>query len=304
MPNLDGNATTRRIRGELGMTALPIVALTAGALVGERQRALEAGMNEFISKPFDPKALIRKVRGLVEAARREPIPMVMLDTKPVGYTAGRLLMSSVDAGVVQQMFGGDRSLFESLLARVLREFVDLSLPIDVSAADQATRSHLQGRAHKLKGSAGMLGATRVMRLAGSLEVALQEGRPTQVLAEMLRQLASALTVLREEAALLPEAPANGADPGASSAVPPLVDNAQISELYSLLESQNIAAIETFAMLLPTLRGVVGAVRLQRLSDAIDNLDFQLGAQLLRETQSAGPLEEKSGGQLPATPLGA
>src|SRR6202030_4834059 len=82
MPTLDGNEATRRIRGELQLMTLPIVALTAGALVGERQRALEAGMNDFISKPFDPQTLIRKVRRLVEQAPGEPIRMVILRAGP------------------------------------------------------------------------------------------------------------------------------------------------------------------------------------------------------------------------------
>src|SRR5450755_904062 len=56
MPVLDGNEAARRIRGALQLKHLPIVALTAGALVGERQRALDAGMNDFISKPLDPQA--------------------------------------------------------------------------------------------------------------------------------------------------------------------------------------------------------------------------------------------------------
>jgi two-component system sensor histidine kinase/response regulator len=46
MPVLDGNEATRRIRKELELPSLPIVALTAGALVGERQRSIEAGMND------------------------------------------------------------------------------------------------------------------------------------------------------------------------------------------------------------------------------------------------------------------
>jgi CheY-like chemotaxis protein len=158
MPTLDGNEATRRIRSELNLTTLPIVALTAGALVGERQRALEAGMNDFISKPFDPQALIRKVRRLVEAARGEPIPMVILDSKPAYHAAGRPLMSSIDAGVVQQMFGDDMSLFKSLLARMLREFADLALPLSVSPDDEAARNQLKERTHKLKGSAGMIGS--------------------------------------------------------------------------------------------------------------------------------------------------
>ncbi len=68
MPVLDGNEATRRIRGELRLHALPIVALTAGALLSEQQRSIAAGMNDFISKPLDPTLLIRKVRLLVDAA--------------------------------------------------------------------------------------------------------------------------------------------------------------------------------------------------------------------------------------------
>src|SRR3984957_19967163 len=177
MPILDGNAATRQIRQETNLKALPIVALTAGALVGERQRSLESGMNDFISKPFDPQALIRKVRRLVEQVRGEPIAMVILDTEPTRHASDGLIMSSIDAGVVQQMFGDDLPMFKSLLARMLREFSDLALPIEVSSDDQISRSDIKARAHKLKGSAGMIGATKVMRLAGAAEVALEERRP-------------------------------------------------------------------------------------------------------------------------------
>src|ERR1700732_5032129 len=114
--------TRARIRSELKVATLPVVALTAGALVGERQRSLEAGMNDFISKPFDPQALIRKVRRLVEQARGAPIAMVVLDTEPSRHAAEGLIMSSIDAGVVQQMFGDDLTMFKSLLARMLRDF--------------------------------------------------------------------------------------------------------------------------------------------------------------------------------------
>jgi Response regulator receiver domain/Hpt domain len=165
MPILDGNEAARCMRGALQLKHLPIVALTAGALVGERQRALDAGMNDFISKPFDPQALIRKVRRLAEEARGEPIPMVILDAKQAPHATDGPFMSSIDAGLVQQMFGNDMVLFKSVLARMLRDFAEFALPISVSPDDQTSRSQLQGRSHKLKGSAGMIGATRVMRLA-------------------------------------------------------------------------------------------------------------------------------------------
>lgn len=60
----------------------------------------------------------------MEEARGEPIPIAILDGKSAGLATDGLLMSSVDAGVVRQMFGDDLGLFKSLLARVLRDFAD------------------------------------------------------------------------------------------------------------------------------------------------------------------------------------
>jgi PAS domain S-box-containing protein len=283
MPVLDGNEATRRIRGELQLNLLPIVALTAGALVGERQRALESGMNDFVSKPFDPQVLIRKVRRLVEGARGAPIPLVILDTKPAGPVADRRLMASIDAGTVQQMFGDDWSLFKSLLARMLVEFADFALPIAVSPSDQTSLNRIQGRAHKLKGSAGMIGATQVMRLAGAVEAALQDGRTMDVVERILRQLAAALTTLREETELLSEKQLERDTDAVALANRPKIGNPDIEALCALLECQNLAAMDKFSLLSPSLSELVGAVRFERLREAIDNLDFQLGAELLRET---------------------
>jgi CheY-like chemotaxis protein len=70
MPILDGNAATRRIRGAPGSNRLPIVGLTACALLSEQQCSLDAGMNEIITKPFDPPALVREIHRLVRRWRR------------------------------------------------------------------------------------------------------------------------------------------------------------------------------------------------------------------------------------------
>jgi PAS domain S-box-containing protein len=283
MPILDGNEATRRIRNEIPQQKLPIVALTAGALVGERQRALEAGMNDFISKPFDPPALVRKVRRLVEEVRGEPIPIVVLDSKPVLFTASGPLMPCIDAGFVQQMFGDDLALFKSLIARVLMDFADLALPIVVPTEDPIVRSELKGRAHKLKGSAGVIGATSVMRFAAEAEDALEQCRSVEVVEGILAHLALALATLREETRLFLETPLKVT---ASAVVKPKgrldIDPVDIEELSLLLESQNLAAIDKFTLLSESLGEVIGVVCFDRLRDAVDNMDFRLGAQLLRQ----------------------
>jgi len=278
MPVLDGNEATRRIRRELGLARLPIVALTAGALVGERQRALEAGMSDFVSKPFDPQALIRIVRRLAEQARGAPIPMVILDAKPAAPAGDRPFMASIDAGVVQQMFGDDLTLFRSLLARMLRDYADLAVPSSVH--DSNRRGELTARTHKLKGSAGMVGATRIMRLAGAAERALEEDRPPDVLEGILAQLAAALVALREEAQPFFESqPAVQATTGQDAGHGP-ANAADIEELCALLESQNLAAVDQFTDMSQALQPLLGEAGFERLRSAVEDLDFRLAADQL------------------------
>jgi CheY-like chemotaxis protein len=299
MPGLDGNEVTRRIRGELRLEMLPIVALTAGALVGERQRSLDAGMNDFISKPFDPQVLIRKVRRLTELARGEPIPMVFDEAKSVPPDGGRPFLRSIDAGVVQQMFGDDLALFKSLLARMLRDFADLALPIAVPPEDRQGWRLVQDRAHKLKGSAGMIGATGVMRHAGALERALQDSRPPNVVEGVLKKLAAALTNLRDEAGVMLDRPPPQTEAARKTGPNgPRIEPADLHELCSLLESQNLAAVDKFALMCPKLAQLLDAARFERLREAVENLDFQIGAELLRDQAFGG--SQFGGSQYEAT----
>lgn len=61
MPVMDGITATRRIREDERFTSLPILAMTANAMAGDRERCLEAGMNDHVAKPIDPEGLLRTV---------------------------------------------------------------------------------------------------------------------------------------------------------------------------------------------------------------------------------------------------
>jgi CheY-like chemotaxis protein len=198
MPVLDGNEATRRIRDELNLRALPIAAMTAGALVTERQRALDAGMNDFVSKPFAPQALIRKVRRLVEEARGQPIAMVSTDRPPDRRSTESRLPASIDAVAVQQMFGEDLGLFKLMLLRILQEYGDLGLTASTPLADPAAVMVLKARLHKLAGSAGMIGAMGVMKLAAAAQRAIEKGGSIAAAKGPMEQLALALVTLQEQ----------------------------------------------------------------------------------------------------------
>jgi HPt (histidine-containing phosphotransfer) domain-containing protein len=238
-------------------------------------------MNDFVSKPLDPMLLIRKVRFLVEAARGQSIPVIRADGEPSGPLAGAPLMPSIDPAIVQQMFGGQNALFESLVARLLREYADLMAPsVGLSGEAAQNRHELQQRFHKLKGSAGMIGASTVAKLAGAAEAALQKDRPLE---GIMTKLGCALIGLRDELQLLLE---SRSDPAAqqrdTADETASISSAEIEDLNELLQSQNLAALAKCSELAPGLTARLGAIDFERLRASIDQLDFMLASQLLLE----------------------
>jgi CheY-like chemotaxis protein len=71
MPVMDGLEATRLIRRHVDATQLPIIAMTAHAMEQERQLCLDAGMNDHLTKPVDPKTLTRTLGRWIPAPRRK-----------------------------------------------------------------------------------------------------------------------------------------------------------------------------------------------------------------------------------------
>lgn len=169
MPEMDGYAATRAIRIDLGLTWLPIIAVTAHALEEEKRRCREIGMNEHLSKPVEPELLISTVHAMVEA-----------QTLP-----------GIDMRDAMRRLGRDRTLLE----RVYRDFCDRYH----SAADELAGLIATGRpedavalGHILEGMAGNLGAQRVSAAARALLVKLKTG---EYGAELIDELRVALAEL-------------------------------------------------------------------------------------------------------------
>jgi CheY-like chemotaxis protein len=65
MPEMDGFETTQAIRGKSKFKSLPIIAVTAKAMKGDREKCIEAGASDYLSKPVDPEVLVAKLRDWV-----------------------------------------------------------------------------------------------------------------------------------------------------------------------------------------------------------------------------------------------
>jgi len=177
MPRMDGIRATQEIRRILGDRPLPIIAVTANAMSGERERCLAAGMDEYLSKPFKPHDLFAAVEGW---GQPEPTPEGRVaTTAPVDLDGLRAEMRS--AGV------------EEVVPALLKAFVD-DAPLRIEALRSGAASGearaIERAAHAYKSAAATLRATQLAALLKEAEIKAKAGETAA---------AAALVPLIEEA---------------------------------------------------------------------------------------------------------
>jgi CheY-like chemotaxis protein len=171
MPEMNGLEATAAIRANEHEDTVrtPIVALTAEAMTGDRERCLAAGMDEYISKPVDPKALYAQI---------ERHPARMLASRPSAdeqrtTQAAAIPVPEVDEGVVdweiaRSASGGDEALLEELI-EAFREEGSQQLAAMHRGIENRDAQLLTRSAHSLKSAALVLGASRLAEAALSME---------------------------------------------------------------------------------------------------------------------------------------
>jgi len=170
MPEMDGfeaTAAIRRREEEHG-GHIPIVAMTAHAMAGDRERCLEAGMDAYVSKPLRPADLLTTVDGLFADAPEPPT-----DARRDAVTL------SPEETTLLENFGHNRTLLAEVIAVFLAEAPERIDALRM-AAEQRHAPTVTSAAHALKGSVGLFSTGAAYEAARTLEAAARDGDLTDV----------------------------------------------------------------------------------------------------------------------------
>ena len=291
MPEMDGYQATAKIRSISRLDKLPIIAMTAHATIEERQRCLESGMNDHISKPIDPVAmydtLARYYRSgtnpaAVSAAPSAAAPGAPPAAAPAAVPTGPVPpVEGVNTADGLRRVAGNTKLYLSLLRRFSAQQADAVAQIEASlaAGDPATAERL---AHTLKGVAGNIGAGPVQAQAGAVESAIRKGLSAGDIAGLLAELRPTLQALVAAIAeaLAPEPPAASE----TAAVNWTEAKPVIARLEALLAEDDAEASELFSESGDLLRAALGAAA-AKIERSLRDYDFENALAQLREAKA-------------------
>jgi two-component system sensor histidine kinase/response regulator len=271
MPVMDGLAATRAIRQNSRFKDLPIIAMTANAMADDRDKCLEAGMNDHLAKPIDPNklfaALLRWIPARSAAPKVAVAPVVTAQRPPAD--SAPLEVPGIDTQTALKRTGGNRQRYVSLLRRFADSQVGAvgEIRAALKAQDSVTAQRI---AHSLKGAAANLGANALATAAGSAEVAIKtQSEVEPALVEMERTLRAAVAAIQKtlpSAEKVESTPSGNGDP--SVVLQPL------SRLKKLLEADDSEAAEFILEAQGSFSAVLSRTEIETLTRMVSGFDYE------------------------------
>ena len=289
MPEMDGYEATRRIRTKKRFAGLPIIAMTAHALVEEQQKAAAVGMNGYISKPIDPDAMFETLRRFYRSVPG-PAPRAEIQgTPPEQEPIPRIADIDIE-GALRRVVGNRK-----LLIDLLRQYVEEQK----GTAGRIREALLEGDdvlaerlAHTLRGVSGNIGASEVQDAAAELESSLEKKSVNGRIDEMLDRLSRVLgsTVERMKTAL-DELPARRKDATGETAIAP-ASAGILKTLLLYVEESDCEAISYLKSVREQVAARLDPGDFEKMERALKGYDFEAVQLIIR------PILERDEGRQP------
>lgn len=270
MPVMDGCEATRRIRQQEQYKGLPVIAMTANAMAGDREMVLEAGMNDHIAKPINVNIMFSTMAKWITPANPQSITEPETQTSVEKDALPELPGIDMRAGLAVAQ--GNVALYRKLLIKFRDSYT--SFLTDFKAAQKSDESSDDAEAttilaHTLKGVAGNIGVTQVQQAAGLLEQASKEG--DENLDDLLQRVMDVLEPVIDGLAILNAA---GNSKRATGKVDQQQVNVLLSRLHELLEDDDADATQVIDELEALPGAAVEQDILKQLSKAVSEYDFE------------------------------
>jgi len=287
MPKMDGYEATQNIREKLSENVLPIIATTAHAMDGEKERCLAEGMNDYVTKPIDVKKLYDAlIRWIKPGKRKKTIPVASDVKDSTTELPQQLLGIDIQSGL--NRVSGNKKLYKE----VLKQFVDKNRDVveHINAAikenDLESAKHIL---HTLKGVSGNIGAKNLFSISKKLEPLLKQDKKTGY-DNLLNRLNKELQIIinsfddwfiyeEKQKRLLKKRSQKENVPIDNSRLKKLIKELSIS-----LKENNIDAIDQIESILDLL-GFENSDDFLKMQNLINNLEFEEALLILNNMKS-------------------
>ncbi|MBF0437979.1 MAG: response regulator [Magnetococcales bacterium] len=272
MPEMDGYTATRQIRQNPHFTALPIIAMTAHTLSGDREKCLEAGMNDHLAKPIDKQRLFAALihwivprEGIGATVMQKAMPL------PVDVSTGIPVVAGIDMSSALERLNGNWSLLRSILLEFSTHYADAAQQVKQALTDRR-REEMESVVkllHSIKGVAGNISAVALFTDARDLEASIKNNARSSWpgllnrFENSLRELVNAVAVLPEEEVL----PHESVEPVDPERLKPMMH-----ALAASIADNAFDALEQLESIKPFLQGDFNE-SYQRIKNALDRFDF-------------------------------
>jgi polar amino acid transport system substrate-binding protein len=284
MPVMDGYQATRKLRQDPRYSNLPVIAMTANAMVGDKEKCLDAGMNDFIAKPIDVAQLFGTLARWIAPAA--PQAMTSVAAQP---EAELPVIAGLKMAEAMRRVGGNAALMRKLLDRFVETQFDAMQRIVAAIENNQLETAIR-EAHTLKGLAGNIGAGGLADSAARVEHLLSLGSHDG-LPQALAACTLALDELVPKIVLAMQSRGNAAEAGGAAVahVAP-VDRAYLEaglrELSQLLQQDDAQAVKHLDGIGPVLVAAGQAEHARQLKRMLGQYDFEGALAQLGEVADA------------------